>query len=75
VISVNPIKPGETMTLLRNPSNAIRVKKERAHYNPKFDYVFLEHGTCDIRYFQTKMVLTSRRSFSITCTTKSYLRS
>jgi len=32
-------------------------------------------GTCDIRYFRTKLFLTSRHPFLITFTTKSYLRS
>jgi len=32
-------------------------------------------GTRDIRYFQTKLFLTSRPPFLITFTTKSYLRS
>jgi len=30
---------------------------------------------CDIRYFRTKLLLTSRRPFLITFTKKSYLRS
>jgi len=54
-------------SLLRKPSNTIRVGKGRVLCNPKFDYVFLGHVRSIIFDFPT--------SIFITFTTKSYLRS